>query len=85
MIVMENKIVYSQLQEVKLQNDAIQFVSQIKLILNGAVIIPKEIEVYYYKEGEFSDESVHRNELQQNNMNHFYVHRNGKTRRNGQI
>ena len=80
MIVMENKIVYSQLQEVKLQNDAIQFVSQIKLILNGAVITPKEIEVYYYKEGEFSDESVHRNELQQNNMNHFYVHRNGKTK-----
>lgn len=77
---MKNEIVYSQLQEVKLQNDAIQFISKIKLILNGIVIIPKEIEVYYYKEGEFSDESVHRNELQQNNMNHFYVHRNGKTK-----
>ena len=77
---MENEIVYSQLQEVKLQYEAIQFISQTKLILNETVIIPKEIEVYYYKEGEFSDESVHRNELQQNNMNHFYVHRNGKTK-----
>lgn len=77
---MEEKNVYSQKQEEKLQNEAIHFISQIKLILNGAVIIPKEIEVYYYKEGEFSDKSVHRNELQQNNLNHFYVHRIGKSK-----
>lgn len=77
---MEEKIFYSQEQEEKLQNEAIRFISQTKLILKGAIIIPKEIEVYYYKEGEFSDKSVHRNELQQNNMNRFYVHRTGKSK-----
>ena len=40
--------------------------------------MPKEIEVYYYKKGEFEDESVHQNELQtQKHKNHFYVHRKG--------
>ena len=48
--------------------------------MNGLVIFPKEIEVYYYKEGEFEDSTVHRNELQKNNKYHFYVHRWGKTR-----
>lgn len=63
----------------KLQNEASQFLKK-KLVLNGIAILPKEIEVYYYKEGEFEDKSVHQNELQTNkNMNHFYVHRWGKT------
>ena len=62
----------------KLQNEAKRFITNSKLIFNDIVIVPKEIEVYYYKEGEFDDVSVHRNELQQNNKNHFYVHRNGR-------
>lgn len=77
---MEKIIAYSQEQEKKLQNEAICFIKQTKLILNGIIIIPKEIEVYYYREGIFSDQSVHQNELQQNNKNHFYVHRIGKTK-----
>lgn len=64
----------------RLQNGAKQFLTETKLMLNGVSILPKEIEVYYYKEGEFEDISVHRNELQQNNKNHFYVHRWGKTK-----
>lgn len=63
----------------KLQNEAKQFLTETKLMLNGVSILPKEIEVYYYKEGEFEDTSVHGNELQQNNKNHFYVHRRGTT------
>lgn len=63
----------------RLQNEAKQFLTETKLMLNGVSILPKEIEVYYYKEGEFEDTSVHRNELQQNNKNHFYVHRRGTT------
>lgn len=63
----------------RLQNEAYQFLKK-KLVLNGIAILPKEIEVYYYKEGEFEDKSVHQNELQTNkNKNHFYVHRWGKT------
>lgn len=77
---MGGSVIYSQEQEEKLQNEATRFIAQTRLILKDVVIIPKEIEVYYYKEGEFSDESVHRNELQQNNMNHFYVHRTGKSK-----
>lgn len=49
----------------KLQNEAYQFLKK-KLVLNGIAILPKEIEVYYYKEGEFEDKSVHQNELQTN-------------------
>ena len=59
----------------ELQKEAKQFIAHNKLVLNGVEIYPKEIEVYYYKEGEFEDKSVHRNELQKNNKNHFYVHR----------
>lgn len=61
----------------KLQNEVKQFLTTKKLKLNGLVIIPKEIEVYYYREGEFEDPSVHRNELQKNHKNHFYIHRWG--------
>lgn len=63
----------------RLQNEEKQFVTETKLLLNGVSIIPKEIEGYYYKVGVFEDTSVHRNELQKNNKNHFYVHRRGKT------
>ena len=58
----------------RLQKDAKTFLTN-KLVLNKAEIYPKEIEVYYYKEGEFEDKSVHRNELQMNHKNYFYVHR----------
>lgn len=61
----------------KLQKEAEYFLKHAKLIVNGIEILPKEIEVYYFKEGEFEDKSVHRNELQKNNKNHFYVHRWG--------
>lgn len=70
----------NQLTIERLQNEAKHFLTETKLILNGVSILPKEIEVYYYKEGEFEDRTVHRNELQQNNKNHFYVHRWGKTK-----
>lgn len=60
----------------ELQKEATQFLAK-KLVIKGVNIFPKEIEVYYYKEGEFEDSSVHRNELQKNNKNHFYVHRYG--------
>lgn len=42
------------------------------------MIEPKEIEVYYHKKGVFEDNSVHQNELQQHNKDHFYIHRWGK-------
>jgi len=63
-----------------LQIEAAQFLMKTKMTMNGLAIFPKEIEVYYYKEGEFEDPTVHRNELQKNNKYHFYVHRWGKTR-----
>ena len=61
-----------------LQNEAVEFLTNSKLILKGVVIQPTEIEVYYFKEGEFEDKTVHKNELQQNNALHFYIHRRGK-------
>ena len=64
----------------KLQQEAKQFITYNKLILNGVEIYPKEIEVYYYKEGELEDKSGHRNELQKNNKNHFYIHRWGTSK-----
>jgi hypothetical protein len=63
----------------RLQSEAKRFLKETKLLLNGVFIQPKEIEVYYYKEGEFEDTSVHRNDLQKKNKNHFYVHRKGTT------
>lgn len=76
---MEESINYSYKQIKKLQIEAKSFLTQRKLILNGVSILPKEIEVYFYKEGEFEDTSVHRNELQRKNKNHFYIHRTGTT------
>lgn len=61
----------------KLQDEAKLFITGSVLVLNGVAIQPKEIEVYYYKEGGFEDNSVHRNDLQKHNKNHFYVHRIG--------
>ena len=59
-----------------LQDEAARFLTQ-QLKLNDVLIQPKEIEVYFYKKDVFEDNSVHRNELQQNNRHHFYIHRNG--------
>lgn len=61
-----------------LQIEAAKFLCHSTLILNGVTIQPTEIEVYYHHVGEFEDKSVHRNELQQNNAHHFYIHRRGK-------
>ena len=54
--------------------------SSLYFSLNGINVYPKEIEVYAYKEGLFPDDSVHRNERQQNNKGHFYVHRFSKSK-----
>lgn len=63
----------------KLQSEAKQFLTKSKLVLNGVEILPKEIEVYYYKEGVFEDISVHKNELQtKKHKSRFYVHRLGE-------
>lgn len=64
--------------EKRLQKEAAEFLTNYKLKLNGLIIQPTEIEVYYYRKGEFEDDSVHQNELQQNNRAHFYIHRWGK-------
>lgn len=61
----------------KLQAEARLFLTESVLVLNGLSIRPKEIEVYYYEKGIFEDNSVHRNDLQKHNKNHFYVHRCG--------
>lgn len=63
-----------------LQTDANKFITENNLELNGVIIEPKEIEIYYYKEGVFEDNSVHKNELQTANPNHFYIHRTGTKR-----
>lgn len=68
---MDKQLVY------RLQRDAAIMLKENTLFLNGVTIIPKEIEIYYYETGVFEDGSVHQNELQQNNQNHFYVHRWG--------
>ena len=64
----------------RLQNEAADFLRNHYLSMNGVKISPKEVEVYYYKDKEFEDDSVHRNELQSNNQFHLYVHRTGKTK-----
>lgn len=63
--------------ETRLQEEASLFITQNKLAVNEIEVFPKEIETYYFKKGKFEDESVHKNELQKNNKNHFYVHRWG--------
>lgn len=82
---MEKKVDYFESNKLRiverLQKEAKLFLTGFKLVLNGISIKPKEIEVYFYEEvGDFKDSSVHRNELQKNNKNHFYVHRNGLTK-----
>ena len=62
----------------RLQKEAEHFLLNDTLLLNSICIRPKEIEVYYYQENKFDDNSVHQNELQRNNKNHFYIHRWGK-------
>ena len=64
--------------ENRLQKEAAEFLTNFKLVLNGLIIQPTEIEVYYYRKGEFEDDSVHKNELQQNHHAHFYIHRWGR-------
>lgn len=64
----------------RLQNEAKLFLTKTKLMLSGVSILPKETEVYYFKKGEFEDTSVHRNDLQKKNKNHFYLHRNGTSK-----
>ncbi len=61
-----------------LQKKATDFLTNHYLVVNGIEIYPKEIEVYYYKEGEFDDKYVHRDVLQANRPNKFYVHRKGR-------
>lgn len=61
----------------ELQSRVMEFMLGFNLRIGGTVIEPKEVEVYYYKHGEFDDNSVHRNDLQAMNPNHFYVHRMG--------
>jgi hypothetical protein len=61
-----------------LQVGAKKFICENYLELNGLKIEPKEVEVYYYKDGVFEDNSVHRNELQSANPNKFYIHRKGQ-------
>ena len=62
----------------RLQDDARRFLTHTKIVLKGIDIIPKEIEVYYFKDHVFMDNSVHQNVLQTGkNHNHFYVHRWG--------
>lgn len=64
----------------ELQKHAIDFLNNKFFVVNGINIYPKEIEAYYFKEGEFEDNSVHRNDLQQNHPNRFYIHRWGKSK-----
>ena len=39
-----------------LQNEAEKFITQSELMINGVEVVPKEIDVYYFKEDEFEDE-----------------------------
>ena len=48
----------NQIVIVRLQNEAMQLLQKSKLVFGEIEIFPKEIEVYYYKEGEFMDNSV---------------------------
>lgn len=74
---MENKMIMNKQLVDRLRHDAAVMLKENALFLDGVTIIPKEIEIYYYEKGVFEDGSVHQNELQQNNKNHFYIHRWG--------
>ncbi len=63
----------------RLQKEAIEFLKKHYLVVNGAEIYPKEIEVYYHeKDGAFKDIYVHCAERQANHPNQFYVHEKGR-------
>lgn len=67
----------------KLQEKTISHLFKHCYIQIGNIKInPIEIEVYYFEEGVLEDDSVHKNELQKNNKNHFYIHRFGKGKNN---
>ncbi len=68
---------------IRLQGEASDFIRNRCILIGGVTVYPKEIEVYYFKQGEFEDNSVHRNDLQKNNKNHLYVHRRGTAYRGG--
>lgn len=62
-----------------LQKEAIEFLKNHYLVVNGAEIYPKEIEVYYHDEkGAFKDVYVHFSEKQKNRHYKFYVHEKGR-------
>lgn len=62
-----------------LQKEAVEFLKNHYLVVNGVEIYPKEIEVYRYeKEGEFKDIYVHRSDNQMNRHYKFYVHEKGR-------
>lgn len=62
-----------------LQKEAIEFLKNHYLVVNGVEIYPKEIEVYRYeKEGAFKDVYVHRSDNQKNRHYKFYVHEKGR-------
>ena len=69
---------YNSSFEKQLREQASEFLRCNYFLVNGVKIYPKEIEVYYYEQGIFEDYTVHRNSLQENNKNRFYVHRYGQ-------
>ena len=63
---MDNKVIENQDVILRLQNETKCLLLNYELRLKGISIILKEIEVYFYKNEVFEDNSVHRNELQRN-------------------
>lgn len=70
---MENNSIIS-----TLQSEAVHFLQNNIIRINNVTIYLKEIEIYYFKKGEFEDPSVHCNEMQANRKYKLYVHRAGK-------
>lgn len=74
---MDNKVHENQDVILRLQNETKSLLLNYELRLKGISIILKEIEVYFYKNEVFEDNSVHKNELQKNHFGHLYIHRWG--------
>ena len=74
---MDNKVHENQNVILRLQNETKSLLLNYELRLKGISIILKEIEIYFYKNEVFEDNSVHRNELQRNHYGHLYIHRWG--------
>lgn len=74
----DEKRIVKKLQEI---NEC--FLQNVIIKINRLEIYPIEVEIYYYKQGVFEDESCHRNDLQKNNFGKLYFHRelNRKTKR----